>query len=223
LSEEDRFSLLQIRRAIYQIVERKPRGLATMLINANARLQTALRKALADFFIANGAPDDGSVSDDLWKKVPQNIYKHYVFKHLVNSDQSFSEAYAGLLLNFKVFADDEKKKKRNLANTYQNLTLAAYRLYLISDIYLAVLRRSPDVKTHERNYPLFLVNADLSNLDLSRATLRNSFLAGTKLRDTNLASADLRESWLDNADVADARLAQARIDKSTSMTNVRNM
>lgn len=220
LSEVETSSLLQIRRAIYQIVYSKPSGLATMLINANSRLQTELRRALADFFIARGAPDSSSISDDLWKKIPQNIYQHHVFKYLVNYDSQFSNTFEGLLLNFQVFANDEAKKTKNLASTFRNLILAAYRLNLITEIYLAVLKESPDVKTHERNDPLFLVNGNLNKLNLNRANLRKSFLAGAKLQDTNLESAELRQAWLDNADITDARLAHAHIDTTTSMTNV---
>jgi len=65
-AEQDKFTLLQIRRGIYQIVESNPKGLGLALINANGRLQTGLRHALAHFFVACGAKDEHTL-DEFWE------------------------------------------------------------------------------------------------------------------------------------------------------------
>jgi hypothetical protein len=220
ISEKDVFTLLQIRRAIYQIVYNNPSGLATMIINANSRLKMEVIKALADFLIANGVTAAETIDEELWKKVPQNQYKHEVLKYLVNYDNSFSEAFAGMLLSYAVISNDEPKKKKNLFTTYQNFTLVTYRLRLITQIYCDILKKAPSLGRHSRNHPLFLVGADLIGAPLARADLQKAFLSGAKLQNANLKNAKMQGAWLDGADLTDARLADVQVDDKTSMRNV---
>lgn len=92
LSEGDRFTLLQIRRAIYQIVPRNSLGLAITLINANWRLQTELLTALAEFFVAHGISDSTTISDQVWNLVPRDTYELNVVGFLVGyHNKTFSE------------------------------------------------------------------------------------------------------------------------------------
>src|SRR6266576_1634283 len=236
LSEQDRFTLYQIRRGIYQIIERNPGRLATALINTSARSQTGLRLALARFFVANGAKDEKDL-DHLWREVPQRLFGREVFEEIVkNESREFAHAFVDSSLDYALVSDDERKKKKHLALVHHDLDRAIYGLYLIVGIYSATLKQSSDLGRWERIDRLFMPNADLQSVDLTAAKLKDVFFKGANLenaklgaanlqqadlKDAVLLNADLRGACLDNADLANARMAGAAIDAATSLANVK--
>lgn len=239
-SEQDKFTLLQIRRGIYQIVENNPNGLAFALVNANGRLQTGLRQALAHFFVACGAKSEENL-EEFWEKVPSGIYEREVLDSMVSYKREFTDAFMGSTLIYASILENKTKTQKHLASAHRDLEQAIYRLYLIVDIYAATLRKSTALRSQGRNYPLFLAKADLHEIDLSRAKLQEVILTGANLqnaklvdanlnkatlKNTNLTNADLQGvrmqgACLDNADITDTRIAGAQIDVSTSMLNVK--
>lgn len=239
-SEQDKFTLLLIRRGIYQIVESNPTGLGLALINANGRLQTGLRHALAHFFVACGAKNEQNL-DEFWQKVPRGIYEREVLESIVNYKREFADAFVGATLVHAPISENTTRTKKHLASAYRDLEQAIYRLYLIVDIYTATLRKSDALRSQGRNYPLFLAKANLQEIDLTTAKLQEAILTGANLQKaklgaanlqkatltkTNLANADLQgvlmqAACLDNADITDTRIAGAQIDASTSMRDVK--
>jgi uncharacterized protein YjbI with pentapeptide repeats len=239
-SEQDKFTLLQIRRGIYQIVESNPQGLAFALVNANGRLQTGLRQALAHFFVACGAKDEKNL-DEFWEKVPRGIYEREVLDIMVSYRREFADAFVGSTLVHASISENKTRTQKHLASAHHDLEQAIYRLYLIVDIYAATLRKSTALKFQRRNYPLFLAKADLHEIDLTTAKLQEVILTGANLqnaklvaadlqkailKNTNLANADLQgvlmqEACLDNADITETRIAGAQINASTTMLNVK--
>lgn len=227
--ETDPFTLLQIRRAVKGLSESQSEDLSIPLINANIRLQTGLRRALAIFFVANDATDaQDRMNTSLWEKVPrQNLFGREMLQGLVEIHKSeFENQFAESLTQDQ---SDPAKKKEGLAVAYHDLSLAIYRLYLIVDIFSFALKDLPTLKTVERNNPLFLANADLRGINLvgakfeevflQSADLRGAWLQRANLEDAVLLKTDLRGALLDDAKIANARLAGAQIDTTTCILN----
>lgn len=215
LKEEDVFALLQLRRALILIAEKNPDGMSTMLVNGNARLQSEVGKFVAEFMIANGAESHDRLGAELWSKVPQHVFKHHVYKHLIRDAGGFAATFAGKLL--EADAVPLKERKKHQAACYKNLSLASYRLYLFVDVYCQAMTKSLKVAAVQRNHSLFLANAGLESANLTGANLRQAYLAGAKLRGAWMQGAQMQGAWLGGADLAGARLAGAKIDRKTDL------
>lgn len=226
LFEKNQYNLLQIRDALYQIIDQIRDGesevITYALDNANRRLQTEVLTALADFLVANSAArttDTEDVKSDIWEDAPASLYQPAVFKILADQQASlFSHLVSESLLKYVTLT--EKQRPKNLATTYQNLALATYRMYLIVDIFCRALRTSGSIRTLKREYPLFLVNANLVGADIAEVNLRNALLIGAKFNKANLRGAKMQGAKLEGADLDGTCLYCAFIDKDTDLHNV---
>ncbi len=209
--ETNRMALLEIRQAIIEIIRDSPDFPFDVLSNNNGRLQVYLRRALADFFIVNGAKSLEAITEDLWKAIPKRIYKPEVFKYLQQADEEwFSEVFRDALLRHENVTFPELSKQKHAS--FEGMLLAPYCLYLYVGIYEEALKASPGLKAKRTRAPLFLVDANLEGFDLSDANLGKAIMPGAKLAGANLRNADLSGAWLDGADLTGAQLCGVKLD-----------
>lgn len=213
-------SLLMARHAVIRFIVRRDKFPLVIFSNSNARLQRAVRNALASFFIANGAQRPDGIAEGLWEELPKRVYGPEIYRYLKSADEdAFAEDFKIALLKHKTVSYLELPHRRH--DAFDGVLLAPYSLYLFVGIYSVALKTAPKLKSWKTVAPLFLVKADLRSANLKNAALEKAMLSGAKLANARLCGANLQGAWLPDADLKGAKLCGAKINDQTVLDGVK--
>jgi hypothetical protein len=232
LFEENLTAKRYLEDAIRTIVDLEPVGAAEHLLSVNRALQPRLRRAIARFLIFMGAETPDNIPEAVWDKlsyVPE--YDLSDWQCLARDDRRKFEAIFNRTL-IEYHALNESDRKTGVANNITQLNAAASSMNLDVGILSYALRNR---KHRERPVittpPIFLVNADLKDADLTSSNLQRSFLMRAQLQRANLSEAQLQLANLSKAHLQGARLNNAdmngtvlsgiEIDDQTDFSNTK--